>query len=57
MYEDAHPNSTGKIHCVITHNAGKEQIRLNESAAKNVTSSENIYSMSISRDETTELAA
>lgn len=42
---------------LVTHKAGKAPIKMDESAARNFTVADNIYSMAIFRDETTEKAA
>jgi len=57
FYEDCHPCDNGHIMSLVTHKAGKAPIKLNESAARNVTAADTIYSMAIFRDETTGAAA
>jgi len=54
MFEEAHPNQTGKIGALITHKAGPNPRRLSETpAGTNSFVSEGLYSMEIVRHEET----
>ena len=57
LYEEAHPNNTAKVNCLITHKAGSQPIRLFASAAGKGLPSGGIYSLKVVRAEEVDEAA
>ena len=53
MYEESHPNQTGKVNALVTHKAGPNPVRLADTKAGKNSFVGSMYSMEIVRHEET----
>lgn len=54
MHEEAHPNQTGKVSCLITHKAGPEPVKIADTKAGKNSFVGSMFSMEIVRHEETQ---